>query len=84
MDQKEVVIMKSRILKSIVTIAIFAMVVGLFGCKDLDSDSSSSKVSIDISGLLANLPVSSSSSSSSQASGLKLTTTSPGMKSPDR
>lgn len=54
--------MKDILVKSTLTIGLILMVLGLLGCKGLENESESSKVSIDISGLLANMPVASSSS----------------------
>ncbi len=60
--------MKKIILTSAIVIAMVALSIGLLGCKEMNSNDDTKKITLDISGLLAQLPVSSSSSASSSQS----------------
>lgn len=60
--------MKKLILQSTIAIALVGMLIGLLSCKDMNTNEDSSKISVDISGLLAQLPANNSSSSASSQS----------------
>ncbi len=60
--------MKKLILQSTIAIALVGMLIGLLSCKGMNTNEDSSKISVDISGLLAQLPANNSSSSASSQS----------------